>query len=73
MYGVVICPLPITTKAEGRTSPPESMREGREKQRAKKKEKKEERKKSKKRRHRLLDSVSPSVRSSVIRLEWFGP
>lgn len=30
MYGVVICPLPITTKAKGRTSPPESMREGRE-------------------------------------------
>lgn len=41
MYGVVICPLPITTKAKGRTSPPESMREGKEKERTKK-EKKEE-------------------------------
>lgn len=26
MNGVVICPLPITTKAKGRTFPPESMK-----------------------------------------------
>lgn len=44
MYGVVICPLPITTKAKGRMSPPESMRKRgkRENKQQTKKEKKEE-------------------------------
>lgn len=53
MYGVVICPLPITTKAKGRTSPPESMRKRgkREKTNNKhKKKEKERRQKSKKKR-----------------------
>lgn len=56
MYGVVICPLPITTKAKGRTSPPESMREreGREKNKQQQKKEKERRKKSKKKRYIVL-------------------
>lgn len=61
MYGVVICPLPITTKAKGRTSPPESMREGREKQRNKKRKRK---KKKSLRKEDIVDrvhSVLPAV------------
>lgn len=45
MYGVVICPLPITTKTKGRTSPPESMTKREEERETNNNKKRKKRKK----------------------------